>query len=106
MRASRGFGEQQLAKPGPRSKLQSRHFIDMKAEEVIERKQEVGKVGTLAGITSKYHYVCQPSAEVLWRRYPCCCPACMGRKWNECLVPGLVGKMEIAVPEGKSLYSV
>ena len=98
------FGEQQLGKPGPRSKLLSRYFIDMKAEEVLERKRDVGKVGTLAEITSMYHYVCKPSGEVLWRRYPCCCPACMGQRWNECLVPELVGMMEIVVPEGKSLY--
>ena len=99
------FGQQQLAKPGPRSKLESRHFLDMKPEEVLERKREVGQVGTLAGISSKYQYVCKPDGEVLWRRYPCCCPACLNLRWQDCMVPELVGELETVVPQGMTLYT-
>ena len=99
------FGEQQLAQPGPRAKLQSRTFLDMKPEEVKERKRVVGQVKTLAGISSKYQYVCHPDGEVMWRRYPCSCPACVNLQWTECMVPGLVGKMETVVQAGSSLYS-
>ena len=77
----------------------------MKPEEVKERKRVVGQVKTLAGISSKYQYVCHPDGEVMWRRYPCSCPACVNLQWTECMVPGLVGKMETVVQAGSSLYS-
>ena len=62
------FGSQQMSMPGSRSKLEKREFINMKPEEVVERKEEVGKVGTLSGIMSKYEYICEPSGKVgiLW----------------------------------------
>ena len=100
------FGQQQLSKPGPRAKLSTRVFIDMKAEEVLERKRVVGKVGTLDGITTKYQYVCQSDGEVMWRRYPCCCLACVDLRLKECLVPQLVGEMKTVVAPGCSLYAM
>ena len=99
------FGEQQLSQPGSKSKLSSRTFIDMKPEEVKERKEKVGKVKTLAGIMSKYHYVCFPDRKVMWRLFPCSCPACMTLKWTECEMTGLVGAMMTVVQAGSSLYS-
>ena len=60
------FGEQQLSQPGSKSKLSSQTFIDMKPEEVKERKEKVGKVKTLVGIMCKYHYVCFPDGKVMW----------------------------------------
>ena len=43
----------------------SQEFIDLKLEEVKERKQRIGtKVRTLSGIKSKYEYVCHPDGKV------------------------------------------
>ena len=59
------FGNQQMAKPCKKAKLVSREFIDLKPEEVKERKQRIGtKVRTLSGIKSKYKYVCHPDGKV------------------------------------------
>ena len=53
-----------MSQPGKRAKLESRTFIDLDPQEVLQRKAEVMKVRTLSGIMSKYHYVCQPDGEV------------------------------------------
>ena len=58
------WGNHQMAVPGTKSKLESRTFLDMKAEQVEARKAEIGKVCTLPGIKSKYQYVCQPDGKV------------------------------------------
>ena len=59
------FGNQQMAKPCKKAKLVSREFIDLKPEEVKERKRRIGtKVRTLSGIKSKYEYVCHPDEKV------------------------------------------
>ena len=58
------FGNQQMSIPGQISKLKSRTFLDLKPERVLARKAEVGKVTTLAGIKSKYQYVCSPDGQV------------------------------------------
>ena len=54
------FGQQQMAQPGPRAKLETRTFIHLEPEEVLGRKEEVGQVKTLAGIKAKYEYICLP----------------------------------------------
>ena len=99
------FGQQQMAQPGPRAKLETRTFIHLEPEEVLGRKEEVGQVKTLAGIKSKYEYICLPDKKVMWRRYPCCCSACMSQGWEECMVPQLVGDLETVVPTGGNIYS-
>ena len=53
-----------MSVPGPKSKLESRTFLDMKAEQVQARQAGIGKVCTLSGIKSKYQYVCQPDGKV------------------------------------------
>ena len=58
------FGEQQMSSPGPRAKLNKRVFIDMKPEEVKERKAKVEKVKTLHGIKSRFQYICLPDGKV------------------------------------------
>ena len=58
------FGSQQMSQPGSCSKIEKREFIDMKAEEIVERKAQVGKIKTLNGIMSKYEYICQPTGKV------------------------------------------
>ena len=58
------FGNQQMSVPGQKSKLKSRTFINLQPESVLSRKSEIGKVITLAGIKSKFHYVCQPDGKV------------------------------------------
>ena len=58
------FGQQQMSAPGAKAKLDTREFIDVKPEEVMERKAEVAKARTLAGIKSKYEYVAFPSGKV------------------------------------------
>ena len=99
------FGEQQLSNPGPWAMLESRKFFDMKLEEVKERKREVGQVRTLAGIKTKYQYICLPDGKVMWRHYPCCCPSCLDLQWESCEVPQLVGKLETVMPPGSTLYT-
>ena len=58
------WGNHQMSVPGPKSKLESRTFLDMKYEQVEARKAEIGKVCTLPGIKSRYQYVCQPNGKV------------------------------------------
>ena len=59
------FGNQQMAKPCKQAKLVCREFIDLKPEEVKERKRRIGtKVRTLSGIKSKYEYVCHTDGKV------------------------------------------
>ena len=58
------FGNQQMSMPGPRSKLKSRTFLDLKPEHVLARKAEISKVTTLTGIRSKYNYVCHPDGKM------------------------------------------
>ena len=83
------FGNQQMAKPCKKAKLVSREFIDLKPEEVKERKRRIGtKVRTLS----------------VWRRYPCCCTACMEMKWNDCSSKDVVGEMEVVVKPTQKLY--
>ena len=85
--------------------MESQQFFDMKPEEVLRRKDEVGPVRTLAGIKGKYEYICQPDGEVMWRKYPCCCHACLDLRWKECSVPELVEELETVVEQGRTLYS-
>lgn len=63
------FGAQQMSTPGSKSKLDKRFFIDLKPEEVLERKRHVGAVGTLPGIKSKYEYICKPDGQVCNKNY-------------------------------------
>ena len=66
------FGNQQMSKPGDRSRLVSREFIEIKPNAVKERKEMVGeKVRTLNGIKSKYEYVCCPNGKVGALYHPC-----------------------------------
>ena len=58
------FGTQQMSSPGEKAKLNSRVFLDLKAEEMLERKATVGQVKTLSGIQSKFFYVCLPDGKV------------------------------------------
>lgn len=64
------FGAQQLSTPGRKAKLEKRIFIDLKPEEVLQRKRDVGEVGTLPGIKSRYEYICQPDGQVYEGNYP------------------------------------
>jgi hypothetical protein len=116
------FGQQQMSAPGAKAKLDTREFIQVKPEEVMQRKAEVGKARTLTGIKSKYEYVAFPSGkvgrkggvgvrtiffhtsiQVTWRRYPCCCPPCMVQLWDDCQAKELVGPMETVVQPGGSI---
>ena len=59
------FGNQQMAKPCKRAKLVSWDFLDLKLEEVKERKQRIGaKMTTLSGIKSNFEYVSHPDGKV------------------------------------------
>ena len=54
------YGEKHLAKPGSKSRLQSRHFVNLLPEEILARKTEVVDGGrTLDGISSKFQYICK-----------------------------------------------
>ena len=99
------FGEQQMSIPGPQSKLKFRKFFNMKPEEIMERKKKVQPVKTLAGIKSKYQYICLPNGKVMWRRYPCCCTSCLELCWDLCTASLLVGKLETVNDVGDLLYT-
>ena len=58
------FGQQQMTKPGAKAKLDTREFVNVKPEEFMQRRDEVGKARTLTGIKSKYEYVAFPSGQV------------------------------------------
>jgi hypothetical protein len=55
------FGQRFLQTPGSRSQLKIREFIDLKPEEVLSRKAKVEDEDsrTLAGISSKFQYICK-----------------------------------------------
>ena len=54
------FGRQHLSNPSSSSGLQARHFISIPASVFLERKEEVpDKIRTLAGISTKYQYICK-----------------------------------------------
>ena len=42
--------------------------------------------------------------QVMWRRYPCCCPACMAQQWDGCQAKALVGELETVVEPGEEMY--
>ena len=63
------FGNQQLSQPGRKAKLESRLFLNLSPEKVSNRKAMIGKVGTLTGIQSNYHYFCQPDGKVSYAHY-------------------------------------
>ena len=53
------FGKRNLSNPGSKSKLDSREFIDLLPAEVISRKQDRPDSKTIAGISTKFQYVCK-----------------------------------------------
>ena len=55
------FGQRFLKTPGSRSQLKMREFIDLKPDEVLRRKAKVEDEDsrTLAGISSKFQYICK-----------------------------------------------
>ena len=53
------FGEKYLKTPGSRSQLNLRVFINLLPAEVLARKAEVSESKTIAGISSKFQYVCK-----------------------------------------------
>ena len=53
------FGDRFLKIPGSRSQLKLRIFMNLLPEEVLARKNEVGESKTLAGISSKFQYICK-----------------------------------------------
>ena len=59
------FGQQQMSQPGPWALLNSRVFMNLLPEEALQRKQEAHEVRKLAGIKSKYEYICLPDGKVL-----------------------------------------
>ena len=59
------FGLQQMSSPGPQAKLDRRYFLKVMPDEVLQRKEVVGQVGTLHGIKTKFQYICQTDGEVI-----------------------------------------
>ena len=99
------FGRKYMSQPGSQAKLNTRNFIDIKPEEVKDRKKNVGQVRTLAGIMRKYEYICFPNGKVMWRRLPCCCISCRSLQWNQCTMSYLVGDLETVIQPGSTLYT-
>ena len=44
------------------------------------------------------------TSQVMWRRYPCSCPACMAQQWDGCQAKALVGELETVVEPGAEMY--
>ena len=56
------FGTKHLSKPSPKSGIQERVFHDIRPEIFLQRKSSaLDKVKTLAGISTRYQYVCEVS---------------------------------------------
>ena len=54
------FCKQHLSTPSSKADLQKREFTDIPPEVFLERKDETfEKVKTLAGISTKYQYICE-----------------------------------------------
>ena len=53
------FGKRNLSNPGSKSKLDTREFINLLPDEVISRKQDRPDSKTIAGISTKFQYVCK-----------------------------------------------
>jgi hypothetical protein len=53
------FGKRNLSNPGSKSKLDTREFIDLHPDEVIARKKERPDSKTIAGISTRFEYVCK-----------------------------------------------
>ena len=54
------FGTKHLSKPNPKAGIQQRVFHDIHPEIFLARKSEaLEKVKTLAGISTRYQYVCE-----------------------------------------------
>ena len=54
------FGMKYLSKPSSKNGIQERVFIDIKPETFLLRKEQASdKIGTLAGISRKFQYVCE-----------------------------------------------
>ena len=53
------FGKRHLSIPGTRSKLNSREFIDLHPAEILARKEQMPESSTIAGISTKFEYVCK-----------------------------------------------
>ena len=53
------FGQRHLSSPGSRSNLDSRDFIDLLPDEILARKESMSQAKTIAGISTKFEYVCK-----------------------------------------------
>jgi hypothetical protein len=53
------FGKRHLSIPGSKSKLNTRVFIDLLPEEILARKKDRTESRTIAGISTKFEYVCK-----------------------------------------------
>lgn len=54
------FGKRYLSKPSSKTGIQKRLFKNIQPAVFLERKQEApDKVKTLAGISTKYQYICE-----------------------------------------------
>jgi hypothetical protein len=53
----------------------------------------------LNGINSVYQYICKPSGEVMWRKFPCFCPECSFLEWEKCPNKKLVGELKTFIEE-------
>jgi hypothetical protein len=101
------FGNQYLAKPGPRAKIEARKFYELSREQVKERKETVGKVRTLTHSSSKistqYQIIISKNGEVRWRKLPCFCQQCLDFKFESCIFKNITGPLQLIVKAGQNL---
>ena len=103
------YGKRNLSTPGSKSKLNTREFIDLLPVEVLARKEARPDSKTIAGISTKFEYVCKViniislncvnfdiikvDGTLWWRRFPCFCFACAKQDWKHCSEQNIVGEL-------------
>ena len=53
------FGNRSLSIPGPNAHLKKRVFLDLSPAEVLDRKTSMPEQSTIAGISTKFQYICK-----------------------------------------------
>ena len=53
------FGNKSLSIPGPNAHLKKRVFLDLSPAEILDRKSSMPEQSTIAGISTKFQYICK-----------------------------------------------
>jgi hypothetical protein len=53
------FENRSLSIPGPNAHLMKRVFLDLSPAEILDRKNSMPEQTTIAGISTKFQYICK-----------------------------------------------